>query len=172
MNQNMNQNNNQNSRIYLGVKSMAGRLIAPAEVATSARTGKQFVKFTIASDGDTKDAPTAFVQIVYGATGLAPYLGKGAIVNVEGKLYASAYIGKDGQAKVSLSLTAGLVKLFSRGDASAQPQPQAQAPQQQYTAPAQAQPVAPQYTPAPQPQAQPVAPQFAGTPAPMDEIPF
>lgn len=153
----------QNSRVYVGVKSMAGRLIAPAEIAISARTQKQFVKFTIAFDGDTKESPTAFVQVMYGATGLAPYLGKGAIVNVEGKLYASAFIGKDGQAKVGLSLTANIVKLFSRGDAQtqapapapAQTQTQTQAPQ--YTAPAQVQPVAPQYTPAP---------------APMDDIPF
>ena len=152
----------QNSRVYVGVKSMAGRLVAPAEIAISARTQKQFVKFTIAFDGDTKESPTAFVQVMYGATGLAPYLGKGAIVNVEGKLYASAFVGKDGQAKVGLSLTANIVKLFSRGDA----QTQAPAP-----APAQAQPVAPQYTPAPA-QTQPVAPQYTPAPAPMDDIPF
>lgn len=148
----------QNSRVYVGVKSMAGRLVAPAEIATSARTGKQFVKFVLAVDGDTKDAPTAFVNATYGATGLAPYLGKGAIVNVEGKLYASAFISKDGQPKVGLSLTANIVKLFSRGDA------QTPAP-----APAPAQTQAPQYT-APV-QAQPVAPQYTGT-TPMDDIPF
>ena len=160
-------NNQQNqSRIYVGVKSMAGRLVAPAEIAISARHQQQFVKFTIAFDGDSKDAPTAFVQVLYGATGLAPYLGKGAIVNVEGKLYASAFTTKDGQAKVGLSLTANIVKLFSRGDA----QTQAPAPAPTPT-PAQAQPVAPQYTPAPA-QTQPVAPQYTPAPAPMDDIPF
>ena len=150
---------------------VVGRLVAPAEVATSAKSGKQFVKFTVASNKGRKDLPADFVQVMTGAVGLAPYLGKGAIVSVTGDLSVSAYISKqDGQAKPNITVMAQKVELLSRGEVA--PQTQAPAPASQAYAPAQAQTPAPApqaYTPAPQAQ----APVYAGGGTnPMDEIPF
>ena len=151
---------------------VVGRLVAPAEVATSAKTGKQFVRFTVASNKGRKDLPADFVQVMTGAVNLAPYLGKGAIVSVTGDLSVSAYIGKqDGQAKPNITVMAQKVELLTRGEVA----PQAQAPVQTQTQ-------APAYAPAPQGQGQrqgqgPVfaPPAYEGDRPvvnPMDEIPF
>lgn len=151
--------------------NLVGRLVAPAEVAVSQRTGKQYVKFTVASKGKSKDAPADFIHVMTGAVGLQPYLGKGAIVAINGSLSVSAYLGKqDNQPKASITIMAQQVELLSRGsdsNASASAPAPAQAPVPQYTpAPAPAQ-QAPQYTPAP---AQ--APQYTGSPVMSEDIPF
>ena len=86
--------------------TQSGQTVANVSVAVNRRwTG---------NDGQSHEETTWFRVALWGkfAESLAPYLTKGKLVLVEGRVQAKAFIGKDGEAKASLELTAANVRLL------------------------------------------------------------
>lgn len=89
--------------------TQSGQVVANVGVAVNrSYTGK---------DGQKVESTTWFRVALWGkfAESLAPYLTKGKQVLVEGRVEARAFIGRDGEAKASLELTAENVRLLGGG---------------------------------------------------------
>jgi len=95
-----------------------GRITATAAV-NAVKGGKQVVNFTVAinqrwtnKDGDKKEK-TAFVNCAYWRnSGIAEYLGKGAVVEISGWIEAQGYKTNAGEVKGRLTCTCDNIKLF------------------------------------------------------------
>lgn len=91
------------------------------------RVEEKYMDFSVAVIGK-KGEETTWVQVrSYYNDKLVPYLRKGALVNVQGKVSISAY-AKDGEAKASVSLWASEINLLptsktAEASASAAQQP-------------------------------------------------
>ena len=79
-----------------------GHLTKDAEVLTSSKTGDKFVKFDIAvNKGKDK---VEYVEVVFGAEKLAPYLLKGTLVWVMGEPRPKGYVNKEGNVITKLQI--------------------------------------------------------------------
>ncbi len=86
--------------------------------------GRPVTNFSVATnrkwtgaDGDLKEETTWFRVAAWGkqAETCNEYLSKGRLVLVEGRVKASAYVNKDGEAAASLELTASNVRFLGFG---------------------------------------------------------
>ena len=87
--------------------------------------GKAVLNFSVAVSekwkdkaGNAKESTTWYKVAVWDkqAESISPYVHKGMLIMVTGKMSASAYIAADGTAKASLEMTAREVKFLSRND--------------------------------------------------------
>lgn len=99
------------------METIIGRLTKDAVVKTF-ESGKAVVNFDIAQT-DTyrtktgeKKVDTRFIRCAYWAnTGVAPYLRKGGLVEIEGRMNVDAYIGKDNNAVGVLTMNVRKITL-------------------------------------------------------------
>ena len=97
---------------------MTARLTGDAKLSIL-KNDKQVVNFGVAindsyrakgSTGPTKIV--TYVQCDYWVNpGIAPYLTKGTLVELQGRVGVSAYTGKDGEAKATLTFHVNTIKL-------------------------------------------------------------
>ena len=99
--------------------TITGRMTADA-VVNETKDGRKVVNFSIAVNetfkpkGGERVKATAFFHCSYWmATGVAQHLKKGTIVEVFGRVYASAYLDKEGQPQASLNCHVNHLKLLS-----------------------------------------------------------
>jgi len=99
---------------------LTGRLTANAVVSTL-KDERQVVNFTLAINhyykpkgaAETKQI-TQFVRCSYWiSTAVAAKLLKGAVVEISGRIYATAYVDTDGKPKASLNVHCNHIKMHS-----------------------------------------------------------
>ena len=95
-----------------------GRLTRDAEVRVT-NNNKKVLNFTIAvndrfyANGEKKEI-TTFIDCAYWlSAGLAPYLTKGTMVEVFGRISARPWVSKDGEPMASLDFHVNNLKLLS-----------------------------------------------------------
>jgi single-strand DNA-binding protein len=99
-----------------------GRITADATV-TETSAGKKVVNFSIAINDTYKargqEAPTkitTYVNCAYWMSdAIAPYLTKGTLVELYGRMGMSAWINREGEAKASLNFHVNSIKLHGKG---------------------------------------------------------
>lgn len=112
---------------------ITGRMVADAQVHTT-KTEKEVTGFTLAIDdryrkkGDMEVTKVVtYVDCSYWfSTAIAPYLTKGTIVQVTGRLeQPRIWTGKDGEAHASLPFTVSNIKILGGGSRAngSSPQP-------------------------------------------------
>ena len=97
---------------------MTARLTGDAKISTL-KNDKQVVNFNVAINDRYKakgsSEPTkivTYVQCDYLVNlGVAQYLTKGTLVELQGRVGLNAYIGKDGEAKATLTFHVNTIKL-------------------------------------------------------------
>ena len=97
---------------------MTARLTGDAKV-TTVKNDKQVVNFNVAINDNYKAKGSAettkivtYVQCDYWVNpGVAPYLTKGTLVELQGRVGVNAYLGKDGEAKATLTFHVNTIKL-------------------------------------------------------------
>jgi single-strand DNA-binding protein len=97
---------------------MTARLTGDAKISTL-KNDKQVVNFNVAINDSYKakgsSEPTkvvTYVQCDYWVNpGVAQYLTKGTLVELQGRVGVNAYIGKDGEAKATLTFHVNTIKL-------------------------------------------------------------
>lgn len=102
------------------METLTGRLTADAKVKT-VRGDKQVVDFSIAindryktKNGETKDS-TRFVNCAYWTgIGIAPYLVKGGLVELAGRIDVNVWNDQQGNARGSLTLNVNNIKLHGK----------------------------------------------------------
>lgn len=103
---------------------ITGRLTANAQVRTT-QTGKEVTGFTVAvNDSYKKKGATEVTQLVtyidcsyWRSTAIAPYLTKGTIVQVSGRLNEPRiWQDMNGNARANLSFTVGEIKIMGGGN--------------------------------------------------------
>lgn len=118
---------------------LAGRLTQTAELKQG--TASPVLTFSIASNRESKNPTGVEVKevsyidiVVYGkyATALHPYLQRGRLVIVDGRLKQSKWQDAQGQAKGKLQVIAESVQLLTPTGAQQQTQPPQPQPYQQY----------------------------------------
>jgi single-strand DNA-binding protein len=108
-----------------------GRLTADAKVATL-NDERKVVNFSIAitdsyraKGSGERTQLTTYVQCAYWVSpSIAPYLTKGTLVELSGRMSANAWVNMDGEAKATLRFHVSALKLHggpSRGDAENKP---------------------------------------------------
>ncbi|CAN5496621.1 hypothetical protein BH09BAC6_BH09BAC6_16210 [soil metagenome] len=104
-----------------------GRLTANAEVK-AVKGDKQVTNFTVAinerwkNKAGEKQEKTAFIECAYWRNaGLAEYLIKGAVVEIQGWMEAQAYQSQTKGLQSRLICTCDTIKLFSQAPKSEQP---------------------------------------------------
>lgn len=95
--------------------------------------GKKVVNFSLAYTEKYKNADQVVVEkttwmdcSLWDADKVAPYVKKGTLVYISGIPESRAYVTKDGEAKSTLAVKVGLLKLLSAASGAAQPKPTAQ----------------------------------------------
>jgi single-strand DNA-binding protein len=103
----------------LKVMQFTGRLTADAEVR-DVKNDRKVTAFTVAVNKRYKDKAgvkhekTAFIRCAYWINpGLAIYLTKGAIVEINGLIEAEAWTDKTGKAQANLTCSVDTIKLYS-----------------------------------------------------------
>jgi single-strand DNA-binding protein len=104
---------------------ITARLTGDAKVITVKRN-KQVVNFNVAINDSykTKDSNevtkiVTYVQCDYWVNpAIAQYLTKGTLVELQGRIGVSAYTGKEGDAKASLTFHVNTIKLHGRAKAN------------------------------------------------------
>ena len=114
---------------------MTGRVTADAKV-TETKNGRKVTNFALAindryktKEGELKEV-VSFVNCSYWiASKVAEVLRKGAIVEVSGRISASAYMGRDNEPKASLNCHVNSIKIhhFAKKEAAAASVPAAAA---------------------------------------------
>ena len=97
---------------------MTARLTGDAKISTL-KNDKQVVNFNVAINDSYKAKGSSeqtkvvtYVQCDYWVNpGVAQYLTKGTLVELQGRVGVSAYIGKDGEAKATLTFHVNTIKL-------------------------------------------------------------
>jgi len=97
---------------------MTSRLTGDAKIS-NLKNDRQVVNFSIAINDSYKakgsNEPTkivTYVQCNYWVNpGVAQYLTKGTLVELQGRVGVNAYIGKDGEAKATLTFHVNTIKL-------------------------------------------------------------
>ncbi len=96
---------------------ITGRLTADAVVRT-VKGDKKVVGFTVAVndrfmvDGEQREVSTFFDCGYFRTEKIAPFLKKGNVVQVFGRVGINAYMGNDGQPKAGLNFHVSDIKLF------------------------------------------------------------
>lgn len=103
------------------------RLTGDAEVR-EVKNGKKVTNFTVALNKRWKDKEgeahekTAFVDCAYWVNaGVAEFLSKGTIVEINGWIETRAWVAGNGDAKANLTCTVETLKLFSNPTAKTEP---------------------------------------------------
>jgi single-strand DNA-binding protein len=102
-----------------------GRLTADANVSET-KAGKKVVNFSIAINDTykTKDSEevkkiTTYVNCAYWInTGIATYLTKGSLVECAGRIGVNTWMGKEGDAKATLTFHVNNIKLHGKSKGS------------------------------------------------------
>ena len=103
---------------------ITGRLTANAQVRKT-KSGKQVTGFSIAiNDNYKKEGSTEVTKLVtyincsyWLSTAIAPYLTKGTIVHVQGRLNEPhIWTGMDGNSRASLSFTVNNIRILGGGN--------------------------------------------------------
>ena len=109
------------------MKTFIGRIAKDATVNTTKKTGKDVVNFTIienhrytTKEGDRREEKNAYQCAYWRSTGIAEYLTKGTLVQVEGHLNADAYTDKEGNVKPNLRVHAVEIVLLAKPNAKKQ----------------------------------------------------
>ena len=100
---------------------MTARVSGDAKISTL-KNEKQVVNFNVAINDSYKakgsevlTKPVTYVQCDYWVNpGIAPYLTKGTLVELQGRLGVNAYTGKDGGAKASITFHVNTIKLHGK----------------------------------------------------------
>jgi len=100
---------------------MTARLTGDAKISTL-KNDKQVVNFNVAINDSYKAKGSAettkivtYVQCDYWVNpGIAPYLTKGTLVELQGRVGVNAYIGKDAEAKATLTFHVNSIKLHGK----------------------------------------------------------
>ena len=103
---------------------MTARLTGDAKISTL-KNDKQVVNFCVAINDSYKakgnTEPTkivTYVQCDYWVNpGVAQYLTKGTLVELQGRVGVNAYIGKNGEAKATLTFHVNTIKLHGKAGA-------------------------------------------------------
>ena len=103
---------------------MTARLTGDAKISTL-QNDRQVVNFSVAINDSYKakgrNEPTkvvTYVQCDYWVNpGVAQYLTKGTLVELQGRVGVIAYIGKDGEAKATLTFHVNTIKLHGSAGA-------------------------------------------------------
>ncbi len=103
---------------------MTARLTGDAKISTL-KNDRQVVNFSVAMNDSYKakgsNEPTkvvTYVQCDYWVNpGVAPFLTKGTLVELQGRVGVNAYIGKDGEAKATLTFHVNTIKLHGKASA-------------------------------------------------------
>ena len=103
---------------------LTGRVTADAKV-TETKTGKKVTNFSIAindryktKEGEAKEVVT-FVNCDYWLnTGIAPYLTKGTLVELYGRIGVNAWVNAAGEAKGALTFRVSKIKLHGKSNAA------------------------------------------------------
>ena len=101
---------------------ITARLTGDAKLSTL-NNDRQVVNFSVAindsykAKGSTEVTKVVtYVQCDYWVNpGITPYLTKGTIVELQGRIGANAYTGKDGAAKATLTFHVNIIKLHGNG---------------------------------------------------------
>jgi single-strand DNA-binding protein len=104
------------------IMEMTARLTGDATISTL-KNDRQVVNFSVAINDRYKakgsNEPTkivTYVQCDYWVNpGVAQYLTKGTLVELQGRVGVNAYIGKDGEAKATLTFHVNTIKLHGKG---------------------------------------------------------
>ena len=97
---------------------MTARLTGDAKISTL-QSGKQVVNFNVAINDSYKSKATGevtkivtYVQCDYWVNpGVAQFLTKGTLVELQGRIGVNAYMGKEGEPKAALTLHVNSIKL-------------------------------------------------------------
>lgn len=96
--------------------NIIGRLTRDAQVRTLSN-GKQLVNFSVAvndsyrnKQGERVEQTTYFDCADWRTTRLAPFLTKGTLIELTGRVYASAWTGKNGEPKAGLNFHTSNIK--------------------------------------------------------------
>lgn len=103
---------------------LTGRVTADAKV-TETKNGKKVTNFSIAindryktKEGEVKEVAT-FVNCAYWLnTGIAPYLTKGTLVELYGRIGVNAWVNAAGEAKGALTFQVSKIKLHGKSNAA------------------------------------------------------
>lgn len=109
---------------------LTGRLTKDARVLTS-EDGREFIAFTVAEnfsyktkEGERKQL-TSYVDCAYGrSTKLAPYLTKGTIVSVSGRLKPRIYTNRRGEQQAGIQMQTKEITLQGGGTKAGNNNPQ------------------------------------------------
>jgi len=101
------------------MQTITGRLTKQAKVKET-KSGKKVTEFTVVlndsyrpKDQDERVQLSTFYQYSYwGSPKVAPYLKKGTIVTINGRIGASAWISKEGKAVATLTCTVFNLKIL------------------------------------------------------------
>jgi single-strand DNA-binding protein len=107
------------NHLKITVMELVGRITKDAQVHQT-KNGKDVVNFSIAINDNYKPKEsevvrlTTFVNCSYWVrTGIAPYLKKGTLVEITGRLGVNAYLDNNNQPKASLNFHVNAVKIHS-----------------------------------------------------------
>ena len=100
---------------------MTARVLGDAKISTL-KNEKQVVNFNVAINDSYKAKGSevltklvTYVQCDYWVNpGIAPYLTKGTLVELQGRLGVNAYTGKDGEAKAFITFHVNTIKLHGK----------------------------------------------------------
>lgn len=106
---------------------MTARLTGDAKISTL-KNDRQVVNFSVAINDSYKmkgqEQPVklvTYVQCAYWLNpSIAPYLTKGKLVEMQGRIGVNAYLGNDGEAKASLTFHVNSIKLHGSAAAATQ----------------------------------------------------
>lgn len=108
--------------------NIIGRLTKDAQVRTTSQD-RQVVNFTVAVSDSYRNKQgerveqTAYFDCAYWlSTGIAPYLTKGSLVELSGRVSARAWSGKDGQPYAGLNFHTSQIKFYGGSKKSTIPQ--------------------------------------------------
>lgn len=102
------------------MQTITGRLTRQAKVKET-KSGKKVTEFTVVlndsyrpKDQDERVQLSTFYECSYwGSPKVAPYLKKGTIVTLSGRIGASAWISKEGKAVATLTCTVFNIKILA-----------------------------------------------------------
>ncbi len=100
---------------------MTARVSGDAKISTL-KNDKKVVNFNVAINDSYKSKGceeltklVTYVQCDYWVNpGIAPYLTKGTLVELQGRIGVNAYTGKDGEAKASITFHVNTIKLHGK----------------------------------------------------------
>jgi single-strand DNA-binding protein len=105
---------------------LVGRITKDATIGTAKKNNRKVVSFTLAvndyykpKDAEKSVKVTTYFDCAYWVNpSIASYLMQGTIVEVHGRIYATAYMGKNGEPKASINCHVNSIKLHKTGSAS------------------------------------------------------